>query len=117
MSSKIDCLNTVNFFKEKERLTKNCHISCLECPLNFRYNGKNIDCISLIMRHTEKAIEILQEWSDENPVKTRLEDFTEKYPNYLTETKDDTPTACCRHLGYIDKCPLIKCSECWNKSI
>ena len=111
---KIDCSNTINFFKEKERLTKNCNIACVECPFYRKNNGMDVGCNILIRHHTEKAVEILQKWSEENPVKTRLDDFKEKYPNYFRETKDDTPNVCCRYLGYIDKCPLTKCSKCWN---
>lgn len=112
--SKIDCYNTINFFKEKNRLTKDCDMHCNDCRLSSNNNGEDCDCGYLLKFHPEKAVEILQKWSDENHVKTRLDDFKEKYPNYLKEAKDGTPTACCRHLGYIDKCPLTKCSKCWN---
>ena len=111
---KIDCSNTINFFKEKERLTKDCNIECEECPFYRKNNGMDVGCGMLIKLHTERAVEILQKWSDENPVKTRLDDFKEKYPNYFRESKDDTPNVCCRYLGYIDKCPLTKCSKCWD---
>lgn len=114
----IDCSNTVTFFKEKERLTNNCRISCLECPLNLRHNGNNIDCTTLIMSHTEKAIKILQKWSDENPIKTRKEDFQEKYPNHMKE-RHGRPVTCCKFLGYTDKCPtqVTNCSECWDMPV
>lgn len=114
--SEVDCSNIVNFYKEKDRLTKNCKIRCEECPLS-RVNNKSKEqygCYDFINKHTERAVEIMQKWSDENPVKTRLDDFTEKYPNYFREPKDDTPNVCCRYLGYIDKCPLTKCSKCWD---
>lgn len=112
--SKIDCYNTINFFKEKNRLTKDCDMHCNDCRLSSNNNGEDCDCGYLLKFHPEKAVKIMQKWSDENPVKTRLDDFTEKYPNYFREPKDDTPNVCCRYLGYIDKCPLTKCSECWN---
>ena len=126
MSKRIDCSNTVNFFKEKERLTNNCRISCLECPLNLKYNGMDVGCSTLIRLHPEKAVEILQKWSDENPVKTRLDDFKEKYPDYQRD-EDNYPTICVRRLGYKqeicknDRPPLSPfefnpeyCNECWD---
>ena len=114
---KIDCSNTINFFKEKERLTKDCKMNCEDCPLHRLNNGSGYGCATFISHEPERAVEILQKWSDENPVKTRLDDFTEKYPNYFREPKDDTPNVCCKYLGYIAKCPLTKCSECWNMSL
>ena len=111
---KIDCSNIVNFYKEKDRLTKNCKIRCEECPLS-RVNNKSKDqygCYDFINKHAEKAVEILQKWSDENPVKTRLDDFTEKYPNHM-KGKDGYPTSCSIGLGYTDDC-IKGCKECWD---
>lgn len=85
-----------------------------DCPLHRLNNGSGYGCATFISHEPERAVEILQKWSDENPVKTRLDDFKEKYPNYFREPKDDTPNVCCRYLGYIDKCPLTKCSKCWD---
>lgn len=115
--SKIDCSIAVNYIKEKARLTKSCTISCGACMLSEQNTGFGGACYEFEMEMPEKAVEILQKWSDENPVKTRLDDFTEKYPNYFREPKDDTPNVCCRYLGYIDKCPLTKCSKCWDMSL
>lgn len=121
--SKIDCYNTINFFKEKNRLTKDCDIYCGDCRLSSNNNGKDCDCGFLLKFHTEKAVEILQKWSDENPVKTRLDDFKEKYPNH---EKDEygCPKTYCQFLGYTDKClPDVtlmdtdyryRCNACWD---
>lgn len=112
--SKIDCSITKNYLSEKARLTNNCKIRCEDCELSEWRNGMHLSCCNLERQYPERAVEILQKWSDENPVKTRLDDFTEKYPNYFREPKDDTPNVCCKYLGYIDKCPLTKCSKCWD---
>lgn len=116
--SKVDCSNIVNFYKEKDRLTKNCKIRCEECPLS-RVNNKSKDqygCYDFINKHAEKAVEIMQKWSDENPVKTRLDDFKEKYLNH-TRYRNGRPHVCCKNLGYIDECPITECSECWNMPV
>lgn len=114
---KIDCSNIVNFFKERDRLTKNCKIRCEECPLS-RVNNKSKDqygCYDFINKHAEKAVEIIQKWSDENPVKTRLDDFTEKHPNHTTCGKG-CPTSCCLYLGYTKDCNNC-CEECWDMPV
>lgn len=126
MSKRIDCYNTVNFFKEKNRMTKECHIVCTHCPLYRGNNGTNYKCSSLIFNYTEKAVEIVQKWSDENPQKTRFEDLKEKYPDYQRD-EDNYPTICVRRLGYKqeicknDRPPLSPfefnpeyCNECWD---
>lgn len=113
----MDCSIAVNYLKERIRLTNGCGLPCEECRLSRIHSGFDMSCGELEQYCPERAVEILQKWSNEKPVKTRLEDFTEKYPNYLRETKDDTPNVCCKYLGYIDKCPLIKCSECWSKPV
>lgn len=113
--SKIDCSITVNFFKEKERLTENCNIECVECPFFSKNNGMDVVCNRFIRLHTERAVKILQKWSDENLVKTRLDDFKEKYPNHMTY-KDGNPCACCKHLGYTQEC-YDNCDKCWDMPV
>ena len=111
---KIDCSNIVNLFKEKNRLTKDCDIYCSNCRLSSNNNEENYDCGYLLNFHPEKAVEIMQKWSDENPVKTRLDDFREKYPNHKTHVTDGMPCVCCKNLGYTDECPIIECKTCKN---
>ena len=110
--SKIDCYNTINFFKEKNRLTKDCDIYCGDCRLSSNNNEENYDCGYLLNFHPEKAVEIMQKWSDENPVKTRLDDFKEKYPNHK-KNGDGYPISCCLCLGYAQDCDN-ECDKCWN---
>lgn len=112
--SKVDCSNIVNFYKEKDRLTKNCTIRCEECPLSLVNNKseEKYGCYDFINKHAEKAVEILQKWSDENPQKTRLDDFKEKYPNHK-KNEDSYPVPCCMYLGYTQDCDN-KCKKCWD---
>lgn len=124
---KIDCSNIVNFFKERDRLTKNCKIRCEECPLS-RVNNKSKEkygCYDFINKHAEKAVEILQKWSDENQQKTIKDDFLEKYPNAPLQLGMKVPWLCPKKLGYKIDCPnYMTCDYrgyaydyCWNMSL
>lgn len=130
----IDCNITSNYFKEKKRMTKTkkyvCEIDCDDCPLSSSNNGIDISCASLEANYPNKAIEIVQKWSDGHPQKTFLTDFLEKYPNAPLE-ENGTPRFCPYDLdlGYMTKedCYMMTkedfddcsqyCKQCWNTSI
>lgn len=73
----IDCSNTQNYFIEKLRMTKKykskfggyiCELSCTDCHLSSSNNGSsdNVACLDFEMLYPEKAIEIVQKWSNEH---------------------------------------------------
>lgn len=124
----IDCSKTKNYFAEKVRLTKKkelsdvtyiCKLDCNKCPLSRLNNGMNIPCTNLEKSYPDKAIAIMQKWSDEHPQKTYLSEFLKKYPNALLND-DGTPTFCPYRLGFmsIDDCRNDgNCVMCWNQPI
>lgn len=82
----IDCTKTEQYFAEKQRMVKLqtgevCEISCEECPLSSMNNGEDIVCSDFETCYPEKAIAIIQEWSDKHPQKTYLTEFLKNYPN------------------------------------
>lgn len=121
----IDCSKTGNYFAEKQRMTKRtksgiCGIKCDKCPLGSGNNSTSgyISCISFEMYYPEKAIKIVQKWSNEHPPKTYLTDFLKHYPNVQLR-KDGTPVGLCPHqlgLNKIADCGRIDnaCVKCWN---
>lgn len=120
----IDCSITENYFAEKRRMTKRaenglCKLGCSNCPLCSANNNKGQSCTAFEMLYPEKAIEIVQKWSDEHPQKTYLTEFLKNYPN--AQLKDDgTPVGICpHHLGLINKedCKNRDCVKCWNQPI
>ena len=118
---KIDCSITANYLKEKGRMTDNCFTSCNKCPLAWSNNGSNCSCNRFEVTHPEKAINIVQKWSDEHPQKTILEDFMEKHPN-APLFSDKTPQICPITLGYWSKeeitgCLYKSCLDCWNQPL
>lgn len=122
----IDCTKTINYLAEKARMTKKdklgrCKLHCGECLLNNKNNGtsENLLCGAFEAIYPEKAIAIVQKWSDEHPRETYLSEFLKNYPN--AQLKDDgTPVGICpHHLGLINKedCKNRNCVECWNQPI
>lgn len=123
----IDCSKTENYFAEKLRMTKRtkigtCKINCDNCALCSKNNGSNkmVSCISFEMYYPEKAIEIVQKWSDKHPQKTCLTELLKIFPN--TPLNDDgTPKGICLHeLGAtsLDNCEVDNaCAKCWNQPL
>lgn len=112
---RIDCSKTVNYFAERQRMCRS-GISCAKCPLENRNNGVGISCAPLEREYPDKAIKIVQKWSDEHPQKTYAEDFFEKFPNAPKED-DGTPKSCWRNIYGDGNCVDIshRCKMCWNR--
>lgn len=125
----IDCTKTKNYFAEKARMTKKdklgrCKLYCGECLLNNKNNGtsENLLCGAFEAIYPEKAIEIVQKWSDEHPQKTYLSEFLKNYPN--AELNHGVPKVCLKKLGAVSGCAktkkgdvYISCYSCWNQPI
>lgn len=80
----IDCTKTENYFAEKARMTRAteskygiCKINCKKCPLypTNNWTSESLSCVSFEKIYPEKAIAIVQKWSDEHPQKTYLSEF------------------------------------------
>lgn len=120
----IDCSKTANYFAEKRRMTKTvenerCKLDCSNCPLCSRNNNERLSCIRLEKLYPEKAIEIVQRWSNEHPQKTFLTELLKHYPN-ATLGDDGTPNFCPSRLGLmtIGNCRKDhNCVKCWNQPI
>lgn len=118
----IDCSKTVNFLKENDRMCHSiingseCGTSCL---LSYENNGTYCGCNEFMLHYPEKAIAIVQKWSDENPQRTYLSEFLKNYPNALLND-DGTPTFCPYRLGLMgaDDCRKDgNCVKCWTQPI
>lgn len=123
----IDCNIAKNYFNEKLRMTKRtrqglCKIDCSVCPLCSKNNGTSglVSCTTLEMLYPEKAIEIVQRWSDAHPQRTYLTELLKIFPN--TPLNDDgTPKGICLHelrATSLDNCEVDNaCAKCWNQPI
>lgn len=69
----------VKLIRDYARMCKSkIGIDCDECELN--KNKKYSSCELFMMKEPEKAVEIIEEWSAEHPIKTRQSEFLEQYP-------------------------------------
>ena len=112
-------MDIVAFFEEKKRLTEDCHICCGNCKLSIGNNGTNMSCEELIEKCTKEAVEILEKWSRENPVKTMMDDFFEKFPN-APRKGNGYPICCPNECGYVkeSKCTTFEsCVVCWSRPL
>ena len=74
-----DCSKTEVFFKELKRMCNKFNSTCVGCKI---YDiCFDIGCYSFIKNDPQKAIEIVQKWSDEHPIKTRQSEFLKVFPN------------------------------------
>lgn len=121
----IDCSKTKNYFAEKQRMTGQrkdgvCELNCIDCPLSSFNNGIGIPCMNLESSYPEKAIAIIQKWSDEHPPKTYLSEFLKHYPNALLDDSGMPELFCHYRLGLMgaDDCRKDgNCVKCWNQPI
>lgn len=65
----IDCSKTETYFIEKKRMLKAtestvCRVGCVKCPLSAGNNNKGICCTDFEVLYSEKAIAIVQKWSN-----------------------------------------------------
>lgn len=117
----IDCSKTMNYFIEKLRMTKQqkdgvCKLDCSDCPLSSSNNGTGISCSHFETGYPEKAIAIVQKWSDEHPPKTYLSEFLKNYPNAPLNDDGIPKVICIQELGVTmtEECNN-DCVKCWNQ--
>lgn len=110
---KVDCGYTENYLKEKNRMTKSCKINCENCPISSDNNKTDLSCEEFENTYPNKAIEIVQRWSDERQVETRAEHFMKMFPN--APTWKGRPFLCVSHLSKKVSCEASTCKKCWNE--
>lgn len=123
----IDCNKTENFIREKKRICQHyTNMGCKFCVLDRNIWG--LTCSDFIMQHPKKAIEIVQQWSNETPPKTLLTEFLRNYPKTELNGMGIPNIAPCK-LGLVELnskciencvhqyCLGIPCKECWDTPI
>jgi len=107
-------MNAVDYLKEKERM---CNSLVCNCPMSKKNNGKGMLCESFEKYYTEKAVEIVENWAKENPVKTYLSVLLEKLPNATLNNSTTLPFICVQTLfGKGVECiGGMSCKQCWNR--
>lgn len=113
----MDCSKTENYLKERERMTGNCDMFCAKCPLGYGNNSFRLACEKFENKHPQKAIEIVQKWSDEHLQKTILDNFLGKFPKVALDESGVPKDVCCGTLGYklAIHCLQNDCTDCWKQ--
>lgn len=90
----------------------------------------NEKCDEYIKKHPAKAIEIIESWSQANPLKTQMSEFLKMFPNAKINEEDGFPKVNRCGLGLdclssssssSPQSAYISCKDCckqfWNKKI
>lgn len=112
---KMDCSKTNNYLREKGRILESIRHNCLSCPLASKHNGTSFTCCVFEGKYPDKAISIVQKWSDEHQRKTYKEDFFEKFPDAPREKggyPKVVPCSIYKELCY-NGCRC--CDNCWDR--
>ena len=115
-------MDAIEYLKVKAKMTRSgengsCKIDCYDCPLSIK-NNDDVMCTVLEAVHPEKAVEIVEKWTKENPGKTRRSEFLKMFPNaaplYIDPCHIDTNMT-------DNKCRNKSCFECrqeyWNQEV
>lgn len=99
---------------------------CSYCILASAHNGTGFPCCIFEGKHPDKAISIMQKWSDEHPQKTYKDDFFESFQmhleiaNALRNSKGYPYIYVCNLYKISNVCNTLPCSQrdctvCWDK--
>ena len=95
---------------EKKRMTERkkyvCKIDCGNCPLSSLKNDIGVSCSNLEMVYPDKAVEIVQRWSDEN-----------SGPLAKWEINSDGYYPYCSDCGFEPEKISLYCPNCGKKMI
>ena len=115
-------MDAVKYLKEVKRMCNTYVLckNCGDCPMRLGNDGQHGDCGNFIDACPEEAVELVEQWSNEHPIKTRQSEFLKMFPNVSLD-----------NYNVIDICPIdlnttiecldkgcVKCrKEYWSKEI
>ena len=110
-------MNAVEYLKAKGKMCD--EISCLKCGLSRYENNKNLECFIFETQYHKQAVELVENWAKENPIKTYLSVLLERLPNAKLNEKG-LPTSICPNMIFkaengCRKGQFMTCLECWNR--
>lgn len=118
-------MDAVEYLKERCRMTQNCNIACLNCPLDRNNNGRDMECSDLESRCPKTAISIVEQWSREHLIKTRQSEFLKLFPDAKLDSNGISMIAPCHieaNLRDSEMCgKMTSCPECrkayWGEEV
>lgn len=105
-------MDAVEYIKTLHRLCKSKN-HCYECPL--QKDGHCIVDISIVgtSEYAEKAVQIVEQWAKEFPVKTRQSEFLKQFPDARVNDDGILCITPCNIEGKSIGCPNGKsCGDC-----
>lgn len=100
-------MDAVRFLKEFYRMCGK-YQDCTGCPVKSIRAEKQLSCYGFQHRFPIQVVNAVEKWSKEHPQKTRLDDFKEKFPNFI-QNEIGYPQMLPKSLGY---CGAQDCLEC-----
>ena len=119
-------MDAVEYVKTLHRLCKSqdCYLGRIPgCPLLNKEDKKYSYCIANISEYTEKAVQIVEQWAKDHPVKTRQSEFLKMFPNAHKSGRvlDICPQTLNIEYMPLKRCENISCSACktdyWNEEV
>lgn len=113
-------MDAVKFLEEYKRMCE-FYPTCEACPIRDAKPAL-MTCDVYMSESPYAFVSVVEKWSAEHPVKTRLIDFLEKYPNAALVGKDNLPYVRPIVLGYCGKnADFLTCKGCehhhYNKTL
>ena len=84
-------MDAIEYVKALHRLCENqdCYFGrATECPLLNKGDKKDGYCIANISGCEEKAVQIVEQWAKDNPIKTRQSEFLRIFPSAMINRSD-----------------------------
>ena len=105
-------MDAVKYIKALRRLCESKR-KCTECPL---LNKEESYCIVDTGEYAEKAVQIVEQWAKDHPVKTRQSEFLKMFPNAVID--EDNGILCIKPCEIDESigCTNGKgCDDCYRK--
>lgn len=105
-------MDAVKYIKALRRLCESKR-KCTECPL---LNKEESYCIVDKGEYAEKAVQIVEQWAKDHPVKTRQSEFLKMFPNAVID--EDNGILCIKPCEIDESigCTNGKgCNDCYRK--
>lgn len=100
------------FLKDLKRMCNPVN-GCKFCVFNEHANGS---CFNLIRNKPKLAMDLVEKWCNEHPLKTYKQDFVEKYPQCKLDSYGDPLGLCCGNIYNFD-CHNTSCKGCWSQEM
>lgn len=108
-------MDVVKFVKTVNRLCKQGCKKCPVCKEGVCMAGFDDDSV----KNIEETVLKVEQWSKDNPVKTRQSEFLKMFPNAQMNADGDVIWMCPKYISYDyrpeENCHEISCSDCKRK--